>query len=232
MAPEPSDRADLLAAARDLAMALTPADLDLTLDRITRAAVTMLPQVEMASITVRHADGRLETLAPTDPLIVELDARQYELREGPCYEAATDTVHVVCGDLAGDARFPRYGPVAAEAGIRSQAGIRLYDAPGSYGALNLYSRRAGALAEVTDLEALFASQAGMAIAYAHEIQDLNDAMHARRTVGQAVGIIMQRYQMTDDRSFALLTRLGELRGVTLHLVAQEIVAGADAFPED
>jgi len=119
----------LLELMQGLSRSLTPGDLDHTLGRITQAAVEVLPDVEFASITVLHADGRLETVAPTDELLWGVDAAQYELREGPCYEAAADAVHVVSPDLANDLRFPRYAVTAVAAGINAQAGIRLFDAP-------------------------------------------------------------------------------------------------------
>src|SRR5687768_7140178 len=131
-------------ASKRLAAALRPGDLEQTLSNITAAAVEVLPDVHWSSLTIKHADGRLETVAPTADMLRELDAAQYELEEGPCYEAAVDTVHVVASHLAADERFPRYAPVALRAGIRAQAGIRLFDGPDSNGALNLYSDKVGA----------------------------------------------------------------------------------------
>jgi hypothetical protein len=129
----------LLDVALRLARTLTPGDLDHTLSQITAAAVESLPDTDYASITILHKDGRLETAAPTDGFILGLDAAQCELREGPCYEDAADAVHVAAPDLAHDARFPRYAVSAVAAGIHAQAGIRLFDAPKSRGALNLYA---------------------------------------------------------------------------------------------
>ncbi|MFG1813613.1 hypothetical protein ACGFIF_07620 [Kribbella sp. NPDC049174] len=71
-----------------------------------------MPDVRYASITILHADGRLETVAPTDQLLLGIDAAQYELREGPCYQAAVDLMHIISTDLAADARFLRYSAVA------------------------------------------------------------------------------------------------------------------------
>lgn len=202
---------------------LSPGDLDHTLRQIVEAAVSVLPQVDRASITVRHDDGRLETAQPTDDALLRLDAAQYDLQEGPCYEAATDSVHVVAPDLANDARFPRYAPVALEQGVHAQAGLRLFDTPRSQGALNLYSHQAGAFADLDDLGELFVHQAGTAIAYAQEVDDLRAALEARRTIGQAIGILMERYELTDERAFAFLARLSSHRNVKLRQVALEVV---------
>jgi hypothetical protein len=216
--------AELVETARRLSKTLTPGDLDHTLSRITAAAVEVLPEVEYASITIMHADGRLETAAPTDDLLWGIDAAQYELREGPCYEAAADTVHVTTPDLAADQRFLRYAAVAVEAGIRAQAGIRLFDAPKSQGALNLYSREVGAFEDLGSLATLFTHQSAMAIGYAREIHNLNEAVRTRGIIGEAVGILMERYKLTDQRAFAFLTRLSQDGNIKLRLVAEEIIA--------
>ncbi|ADB34808.1 ANTAR domain protein with unknown sensor [Kribbella flavida DSM 17836] len=213
----------LIETAQRLAKALTPGDLDHTLRQITTAAVEVLPEVRWASITVLHSDGRLETVAPTDDMLLEVDAAQYKLREGPCYQAAVDSAHVTAPDLATDQRFPRYGGIALDHGIHAQAGIRLFDAARSQGALNLYSSAAGAFKDFESLSRLFAHQSATAIAYAQEIQNLNEAMHTRRTIGQAVGIVMERYKLTDQRAFAFLTRLSQDHNVKLRRVAQELV---------
>ena len=218
----------LLETARRLSTTLTPGDLDHTLGRITAAAVEVLPDVQDASITIVHDDGTLETAAPTAAVLLELDASQYELREGPCYDAAVDTVHVAAPNLAVDPRFPRYAEVAVAAGVRSQAGIRLFDTPTSQGALNLYSRRVGAFEDLRSVGGLFAHQSAMALEYAREVDNLETAIRTRKTIGQAIGIVMERYGLTDERAFAFLTRLSQHRNVKLRRVTQEMVDEAQA----
>lgn len=210
-----------------LAEAFKPGDFDATLEAITAAAVEVLPAVEYASITVKHADDTINTVAPTDPVVLDFDAKQYQLREGPCYDAAVNSAHVIASDIATDERFPIYGPYVASRGIRAQAGLRLFDAPASQGALNLYSRQTGAFEDFTTIADLFTHQATVAIGYAREIADLNDAIRTRTTIGQAVGIIMERYGLSDERAFAFLTRLSQHRNVKLRIIAAEIVADVE-----
>jgi GAF domain-containing protein len=218
----------LVESAQELLKTLTPMDLDHTLGRITTAAVESLPDVDYASITVRHVDGTLETVAPTDEMLCDLDAKQYELREGPCYEAATDAVHITAPDLATDQRFPNYGEVALQAGIRAQAGLRLFDAPTSQGALNLYSRTSGTFSDFSSVAALFSHQSAMVIEYAREIQNLQAAVRDRDIVGRAVGIAMERYELPDKRAFALLTRLSLHHNVGLPVVAEAIITASES----
>ena len=208
---------------RDLADSLQGGRLEETLAALTRAAVGTLPGVDEASITIRHADGVLASYALTSDFLDDLDATQYAEQEGPCYDGVTNNAFTVCGDLANDPRYPSYGPRAVQAGIRSQSGVRIFESKKAIGALNLYSRSVGALADIAFLAELFSQHARTAIAFAHEIDGLHEAMLSRQLVGQAVGILMERYQLPDDRAFAFLARVSQDRNVKLRGVAQEII---------
>jgi hypothetical protein len=216
----------ILDSLKRLADSLTPGDLDHTLDRITAAAVEVLPGVHYASITILHHDGRLETAAPTDDLLLGLDAAQYELREGPCYEAAVEVAYVTSPHLAADERFPRYAALAVEAGIRAQAAVRLFETPKlrAQGALNMYSRDVGNFADGAQVSRLFTHQATVALDYAREVENLKEAMQTRQLIGRAVGITMERYGLPEQRAFAFLARVSQTRNVKLRTVAEELVA--------
>lgn len=215
--------ADIVAAARRLSEALSPGTLDETLARITAAAVEVLPDVDLASITVKHADGRLETAAPTDEMLLKIDAAQYELQEGPCFESAVETAHITAPHLADDPRFPRYAPIAVEAGIRAQAGVRLFDTRSSNGALNLYSGRDGAFEDLGTLTELFAHHAATALAYARQVGQLQEAVQTRQLIGQAVGVVMERFGLDEARAFGFLTRLSQDTNIKLRTVAQQLL---------
>lgn len=213
----------MLETSRRLRTALAPGDLDETLARITAAAVEVLPEVRYASITIKHADGRLDTVAPTHDFLCEVDAAQYELQEGPCYEAAVEAAHVTAPHLAEDDRWPRYAWEAVSAGIQAQAGIRLFDAKASNGALNLYADQPGAFQDLDALTELFSHQAAMALDYARHISQLEEAVRSRQLIGQAVGVVMERYDLDDARSFGFLVRLSSTQNVKLRLVAERLV---------
>jgi hypothetical protein len=224
----------LLDTIKRLSATLTPGDLDHTLERITAAAVEVLPGVHYASITIKHADGRLETAAPTDDMLLGLDAAQYELREGPCYQAAVDELYVSSPNLAADERFSRYAAIAVQAGIRAQAGVRLFDTPkpSAQGALNLYSRDVGSFNDLSIVGQLFAHQAATALDYAREIKNLREAVRTRQSVGRAVGIVMERYGLSEERAFAFLARVSQTHNVKLRDVATEFVEEAEARVAD
>jgi hypothetical protein len=114
--------------------------------------------------------------------------------------------------------------VAVDKGIRAQAGIRLFDAPMSNGALNLYSSRDGAFEDLGVLEQLFAHQSAMALDYARQIDQLQEAVKSRQMIGQAVGLVMERYNLNEASAFAVLTRLSSERNLKLRLIAEEVLA--------
>ena len=213
---------------RQLAERLRPADFDETLTTITTAAVELLPHVDYASLTVRHRDGTVQSYATTDEILVDLDRIQDELQEGPCYYAITESPHVISRDLRVDPRFPRFGQAAAEVGILSQAGLRLFRHSEAVAALDLYSRRTDAFEDLTTLDRLFAHQAATALDYARELDNLHEALKTRTLIGQAVGILMERYDIEDQQAFAFLTRLSSTQHVKLRQLAEEIVTDRSA----
>jgi ANTAR domain-containing protein/GAF domain-containing protein len=211
-------------AMRAMAEALAqPGDLDQALDRIVNAAATTVPGADYASITVKRADGRLTTVAASGPIVREADELQYELREGPCYDAVTLDTTTYAPDLSRDPRWPRFGPKVAEMGLLSQMGLRLSRLEEEVTGLNLYSRSRKAFEDDDGLPELFASHARVALGYAMQLQTLHGAIGTRETIGKAIGIVMERYELTGERAFEFLIRLSQNSNVKLRDVAAGVI---------
>jgi hypothetical protein len=166
----------------------------------------------------------VHSYAATDDVLEGLDRTQDDLREGPCYHALTESPHVISRDLRVDPRFPRFGRAAADVGILSQAGLRLFRTGGAVAALDLYSTQVAAFDDLRRLDRLFAHQAATALSYARELDNLHEALKTRTVIGQAVGILMERYGLEDQQAFAFLTRLSSTQHVKLRALAEEVVA--------
>jgi GAF domain-containing protein len=205
-----------------------PGELGESLERIVRVAADTIPSTDLASITLHHPDGRLETLAATAPAAREADQLQYTLREGPCYDAVTSEVSTYTDDLAHSDRWPRFGPEAAQLGLASQAAVRLVDHDGTTTGLNLYSRTRGAFRD-EGLPELFASHARVALGYATQLQTLQGAIGTRETIGKAIGIVMERYGLSSERAFEFLIRMSQNSNIKLRDIAATIV---DIRPRD
>jgi len=105
-------------------------------------------------------------------------------------------------------RWPRYIPRAVEAGLRSQIGVQLYVDEETLGGLNLYSTSSDTLDESSEHVAeLFATHAALALGHARHAENLSTAISSRKSIGQAIGILMERYEMDEDRAFQFLVRV-------------------------
>lgn len=193
-----------------------------TLTRITRCACDTIPGADYASISVRYPDGHLITLGPTHEVTSRADSLQYSLREGPCYDAASSKSVVSSEDVETDPRWPSYGPAAADLGLKSQLALLCYENSQSRGALNLYSRQTG-LTDQHEMAELFAKHAAVAMGYVYTVDGLHDALTARKVIGQAIGITMERYELDEDRAFEFLVRVSQTGNVKLRDIAAEIV---------
>ena len=110
-------------------------------------------------------------------------------------------------------------------GFGSMLSLLLYTGHDSYGALNLYSGRPNAYTGEDILVAhSLAAHLAVAVAAAREIDHRGLAMVSRLVIGQAEGILMERYKVTAEQAFDLLRHLSEDSNRKLILVAEEIVA--------
>ena len=142
------------------------------LESLTVSAATNIPGVDFASITLYSEDHALRTVAPTNPLAEQLDALQYELREGPCYAAVTEERFVLVSDTGTCVEYPRYSSRAAVVGVGAQAALQLVHGKQRAG-LNLYARASGAFDQSTvQFAELFAAQAGALLGYADQVEQL------------------------------------------------------------
>lgn len=220
-----SNHVSLAAALTQAAAAIhAPRSLDATLDAIVEAARRAVPGFDHAGLSIWHPDGTIETLAGTDQLVWELDAVQYQAGEGPCVDAIKQRRYVVVEHARTDRRWPGFLPTAVEHGLRAQLAVSLAVDGKSFGGLNLYSTRSAEVAaEAVDIAQLFARHAAMALGWARHDEQLNEALSTRKTIGQAIGILMERYQIDEDRAFHFLLRTSSTSNIKLRVVAHEIV---------
>ncbi len=92
------------------------------------------------------------------------------------------------------------------------------------GALNLYSTRLDAFDEDDLAEGLaLAAHAAVAMTAAQEAEHLRTAMDTRTVIGQAAGILMERFDLTEDHAFAVLVRVSSTTNTKLRQVAADLV---------
>jgi GAF domain-containing protein len=218
---------ELLTVMHQVALSLRfPMDLEQTLQGITEGVVAATPAIDHASISLTAKDGKITTLAPTDDIAIRADELQYELGEGPCLAAVLEEPVVQVDDIRSDLRWPVYGPRAArDFGIASQLAFQFRAEPHVRGGFNLYSDQPHSISiEDRQLAMLFANLAAAALGWKRQDDSLHKALETRNGIGQAIGILMERYQLDQDRAFAFLVRTSQAGNIKLHRVAAGIVS--------
>jgi len=204
-------------AVRTAATRKSPAE---TLSAVIDMAVTTGP-CEAASITVRTGRA-VESVAYSSDLILRADQLQYEFGEGPCLDAVwTDGVFVV-PNLVADGRWPRWAASASALGVGSSVSVHLFTDT-ALGSLNLYSLHPREYRH-TDLEAakVIGAHASVVLAYARTEQNLWQAIDTRNLIGQAQGILMQKYGLTAEKAFSVLRRYSQQHNRKLAVVAEQL----------
>lgn len=178
-----------------------------------------------AGITLITSRGRLRTVGTTDPVVLEADKLQYTLHEGPCNESAWTGETLASTRIDRDERWPAWGPRAAELGLRSALAGQLVDTAGRrIGCLNLYwtTERTFDTDDRSYVQ-IFTTHAAIALAASMRHAQLDTALDARKVIGQAQGILMERHSLRPDQAFEVLRRYSQNSNIKLRDVAQFLV---------
>lgn len=196
-----------------------------TLEHVVALGTETVPACDHASITLIEG-GAVRTLASTDPaLLSAIDAWQQEAGEGPAYDALHRHETALTGDLAHEPRWPRWGArVAAEAGLASLLSFHLFASEASAGTLNLYSTQGDAFDHEDLLEGqVLAAQVSVALATSLKERQLHEALQRRTVIGQATGILIERFGLAPDQAFAVMRRVSQQQNLKVHALAEHLV---------
>lgn len=195
-------------------------------EQIVAGAVTLIPGTSAAAVEQLNRQGMLEApLAAGDEVARAVMQAQNDTGQGPCLDAARDCKQVWTGDLAVDQRWPLFAVRAAALGIRAIICTPMEAAGRTVGVLSLMSRTIHYLVDDQDssvLARVFAAHAAIALTGARHAQDSDAALTHRDVIGQAKGIIMERYKLAPDAAFATLVRISSTSNVKLRLVCEEL----------
>jgi GAF domain-containing protein len=202
-----------------------------TLEGIARHAAELVPaRWAVALVADRLTSTPARLVATTDASVTDVVAEiAGSLGTGPGWSAfETGTVcHVE--DLRTETRFGRYPEAMLErTPIRSVLAVPLVGAGDVRGVLTLYGERAHCFGGGEVERALaVASFAGVALAAAvaeDRAANLEVALSSSRTIGTAVGVLVERHRLTEDRAFELLRLSSMHTNRKLVDVARDLVA--------
>jgi GAF domain-containing protein len=207
-------------AARSLQRQTSPQQV---MDGVVNLAREMVPGADEATITMVRKDRHCYSAAATSALASDFDVLQDETGEGPCLDAIWQQETVRVNDLASDPRWPVLGPRAAERGVRSMLCLQLFVHRDTLGALDLLAHAPSAFTDESEhVGLLLASHAAIAAADAHHFENVSSALVNRDVIGQAKGILMERFKITSDQAFAVLAKVSQDTNRKLSAVAEEL----------
>jgi hypothetical protein len=199
---------------------------------LTQTAAGALPGATCAGITVSVRGGEVRTLSATHPDAEKLDDIQHRNGEGPCLQAAWEqhTMHVQ--DVALEQRWPAFCRDAlSNTGIRSVLSFQLFKNRDSMGALNFYSDRAEAFDDASvELGLILATNIAVAWNLLERDEQFRSALASRDVIGQAKGILMERFAIDATAAFELLRRLSQDSNTPLGSIAQQLIESLQSRP--
>ncbi|WP_052073623.1 GAF and ANTAR domain-containing protein [Rhodococcoides fascians] len=200
---------------------------DQVLQEVTAGAVDFVPSADHAGVTLVTGHGpraAVRSVAATGEVPRLLDALQDKFGAGPYLQSARDyeTVHVA--DYRYETRWPAFTQAVLErTPVRSSLSIQLFTDREALGALNLYSETVDAFDDTAvDQAWALAAHAAVALSSARRSEQFRSALASRDIIGQAKGMIMERYTITARQAFALLSKLSQDSNIPIVELARRL----------
>ncbi len=197
-----------------------------TIDAVVQFALQALG-CSYSGVALYNRGRRPEIPAVTDPVVAEIYNLQIDDGAGPLIDSLQHQTVVLVRDTLVDVRWPTWAAEVARLGVRSVLDVPLAVGAASsrsFGVLGLYAPEPDAFGPDDEAIAhILARHASVAVATARHEQTMAQAVDARKLVGQAMGILMERYGLDDARAFAILKRYSQDTNTKLRDVAQQLI---------
>lgn len=209
-----------------------------------------LSVLPVSGLSVSTLSGPINnhTVCASDNVAQRLDELQFDLGEGPCWEAFSSRRPVLVPDLRNGVHpaWPVFAQGALETPIAAMFAFPLYVGQAGVGAMDLYStsvgdlqpgaiRDAGVLAATIAVELMrrILDQNDLGNGNAHPgEQDLQTQPADRRQIHQATGMLIDQLDLPVSAAFARLRAYAFANGSTVAEVARQVLTGDLRFDRD
>ncbi len=201
-----------------------------TLRRIAAQSRELVPCDWAAVVVADHVTTRRARVTDSidDTLMATVADIAGRAGTSPRLAALSSADPVCCNDLRYECRFPEYAQeVVAGTPIRAVLSVPLRGHQRALGVMTLYSATPGAFeADAVERAVLIAQHAAIAIEAARaddRAEHLELALQHSRTIGTAMGILVERHRIRPDDAFERLRVVSQHRNRKLYEVAQDLV---------
>jgi hypothetical protein len=202
-------------------------------DGLCSACLSVLP-VSGAAVSLLAGELHQQTLCASDDVAERLDELQFDLGEGPCWQAVDTGRPVLVPDLLReqDVAWPHFQEAMQGSAASAVFAFPLRVGAIGVGALDLYQERPGPLDQHTVNDALALADALSWVVLRRLLgEGDNDGeghygrvhAHTRREVHQATGMIIAQLATTPQSAFALLRARAFAESRSVRAVARDVV---------
>ncbi|MGU3501656.1 GAF and ANTAR domain-containing protein [Mycobacterium sp. C31M] len=202
-----------------------PSDTETALRDLTSSAASALPGATSASITVATRAGEVKSVAATDSVADKIDDIQRRTKQGPCLEAAWEQHMMRIRDVETEARWPEFcRETIQNTSVRSSLAFQLFRNREAMGALNFYGERVDAFDDDSvELGLILATHTAVAWNLLVRDEQFRSALASRDVIGQAKGMLMERFDIDAAGAFGLLRKLSQESNTPLVDLAEQVI---------
>jgi hypothetical protein len=206
------------------------------MDDLTRVDDTDLAGSVLASLPVTGVSVstmgellRTETVSASDPTAARLDELQFDLGEGPCWDAVAERRPVLEGSLrlAPRRTWPAFSRALLDhEGVEALFAFPLLLGPFALGAMDLWCDRPGELPDASARHLLRRAVRDVADDQAEEVRV---DKYSRRRVHQATGMVLAQADVSVEDAELLLQGRAFAEGVSMTDIADAVLEGRVSF---
>lgn len=216
-------------------------ELQLSGDRLTDLSgffVELFPITGAAVSTVGEVLGS-ETISASDDVAARLDELQFDLGEGPCWEAMRTVAAVLEPDFrrAGVKRWPAFASSVDDDDVASMFAFPLVVGELKMGAVDLYSAEPVRLSPRECTQAIAMAQVVSRHVLRDALSDFDEreteaGAFSRRTIHHATGIVLAQLDIDPDDALLMIQARAFSTGQRMMEVAQAVVDGTLHFTRE
>lgn len=188
--------------------------------------------VSAAGVMLVAPEGDLRVVASSSEAMRFVEVFEIQNEEGPCLDCFRTAGAITVADLTVlNGRWPRFAPVAMDAGFRSVQALPMRLRGSTIGALNLFGSEVGAMAgDDTVAGQALADVATIAILQQRVVSEsrvlndqLNHALTSRVVIEQAKGVLAERAKLSMEAAFEAMRGYARNHNLRLANVARSII---------